>query len=194
MLKIGVTGGIGSGKTVVCEIFKILGVPVYNADEAAKKLIQTDPEIINNFTGRYGDDIYVNGELDRKKLSQLIFDNKEELNFVNSTVHPRVFAHFDEWLELHKNQKYIIKEAALIFESGSSKELDKVILVTTSVNERIKRVVERDKATEEAVKKIILSQMSDEEKIEKADFIINNEGNDLIIPQILKLHKRFLNN
>lgn len=192
MLKIGVTGSIGSGKSVVCEIFKILGVPVYNADEEARKLIQSDPGIINKFTGRFGQDIYLKGGLDRKKLSGIIFNNKDELNFVNETVHPRVFAHFDEWLELNKGQKYIIKEAALLFESGSYKDIDKIILITAPETERINRVVERDKTTVDAVKKIISTQMSEEEKTRRADFVINNDGKSLIIPQVLKLHEKFL--
>ncbi|MGI8892148.1 MAG: dephospho-CoA kinase, partial [Bacteroidia bacterium] len=126
MLKIGVTGGIGSGKSLVCEMFQLLGVPVYNADEQAKKLINSDPQIIDTLTKKYGSDIYSKGVIDKKRLAGIIFNNKEELKFVNETIHPQVFAHFDEWLELNHHHKYIIKEAALLFESGSYKDLDKV--------------------------------------------------------------------
>lgn len=194
MLKIGVTGGIGSGKSVACEIFKILNIPVYNADEQAKKLINSDPGIIEKLTERFGQDIYINGNLDRKKLSAIIFNNKKELTFVNETVHPRVFAHFDEWLELNKNNNYIIKEAALLFETGSYKDLDKIILVTASEDIRIKRVMERDKIKEEAVKKIIENQLKESKKIKKANYIIHNEGDSLLIPQVLDLHHQFMNN
>jgi dephospho-CoA kinase len=194
MLKIGVTGGIGSGKSVVCEIFKILGVPVYNADEQAKNLIDSDPYIINKLVEKYGQEIYIGGALDRKKLSQIVFNNKDELQFLNETVHPHVFAHFDEWLELNinKNNSYIVKEAALLFESGSYKELDKIILVSAPEKIRISRVVERDRIKEVEVKKIIQNQMSEDDKIAKAEFIINNDGDTLIIPQVLKLHEQFL--
>jgi dephospho-CoA kinase len=194
MLKTGVTGGIGSGKSVVCEIFKILGVPVYNADEQAKKLIDSNPYIINKLCEKYGQEIYIDGVLDRKKLSQIVFNDKKELQFVNETVHPRVFAHFDDWLELNrnKNNSYIVKEAALLFESGSYKELDKIILVSAPEKIRISRVVERDRIKEVEVKRIIQSQMSEDDKKAKADFIINNDGDTLIIPQVLKLHEQFL--
>ena len=193
MLKIGVTGGIGSGKSVVCEVFKILGVPVYNADENAKQIIDSDPQIINSLTKKYGQDIYFDGKLDRKKLSAIIFNDKEELNFVNETVHPRVFAHFREWLEINKKEKYIIKEAALLFESGSFKDLDKIILVHSSEEIRIKRVMKRDNIKETDVKKIISNQMPENDKQQKADYIINNNDHDLIIPQVLNLHQKFIN-
>ena len=191
MLKIGVTGGIGSGKTVVCEIFKILGVAVYNADTEAKNITNSDSEIIQALTGRYGQDIYFNGEINKKKLSSIIFDNKEELNFINSTIHPRVFAHFNEWLELHNNHSYIIKEAALLFESGSYKDLDKIILVTAPEEIRIKRIIKRDNTNEDAIKKIIKNQLSEGEKINKSDYIINNDDITLVIPQVLELHNKF---
>lgn len=193
MLKIGVTGGIGSGKSLVCEMFQLLGVPVYNADEQAKKLINSDPQIIDTLTKKYGSDIYSKGVIDKKRLAGIIFNNKEELKFVNETIHPRVFAHFDEWLELNHHHKYIIKEAALLFESGSYKDLDKVILVAAPEEIKIKRVVERDKTNEKAVKKIIESQMSENEKQQKSNYIINNDNTVLIIPHILELHNEFIN-
>ncbi len=193
MLKIGVTGGIGSGKSLVCEMFQLLGVPVYNADEQAKKLVNSDRQIIDSLTTKYGQDIYSKGVIDKKRLAGIIFNNKEELKFVNETIHPRVFAHFDEWLELNHHHKYIIKEAALLFESGSYKDLDKVILVAAPEEIRIKRVVERDKTNEKAVKKIIESQMSENEKQQKSNYIINNDNTVLIIPHILELHNEFIN-
>jgi dephospho-CoA kinase len=193
MLKIGVTGGIGSGKSIVCEMFQLLGVPVYNADEQAKKLVNSDPQIIDTLTKKYGQDIYNKGVIDKKRLAGIIFNNKVELKFVNETIHPRVFAHFDEWLELNNDDAYIIKEAALLFESGSYKDLDKIILVTAPEEIRIKRVVERDQTNEVEVKRIIESQMSENEKQKKSNYIINNDNTVLIIPYILEMHNEFTN-
>lgn len=194
MLKIGITGGIGSGKSIVCEAFKRLGVPVYYADDEAKIIVNSDKNIKEKLIKNYGLKIYKkDGEINKTKLSSIIFQDKNALKKVNSIVHPVVKQHFTEWLKNKEKYKYIIKEAALLFESNSYKDLDIIVTIYAPENIRIKRVMMRDKADEATIKKRMQSQYSDEEKIKKSDYVIYNDQNQLILPQILKLHKLFSN-
>jgi len=192
MLIIGLTGGIGSGKTTAAEVFQKLGIPVYNSDEEAKKLMNSDTTIINKLKMIFGYDIYdSNNLLNKKKLADLIFNNKDKLNTVNSIVHPAVKKHFSKWVN-KQNAPYAIKETAILFESGIDKDLDKIITVTAPIQLRINRVIKRDSISVEEVMKRINNQFDDEYKIAKSDFVILNDNKELIIRQILSIHKKIL--
>lgn len=194
LLKIGLTGGIGSGKTTVCRIFEVLGVPLYNADARAKELQNTHPELKKKLIQHFGEKIYdTAGKLDRKALSDLIFSNPKALKIANELIHPVVRNDFALWAESQKNTPYILKEAAILFESQTAQALDAIIVVTAPKTIRIQRVVERDKISPEAVKQRIKNQMSEQEKIERADFVIKNFGTHLLIPQVLKIHQTLKN-
>jgi dephospho-CoA kinase len=195
MKKIGITGGIGSGKTTVCNIFDVLGVPVFHADEVARVLQDMDADIRSGMIDLFGEAIYfANGKLDRKKVAALIFNNPALKNKVNLLVHPKVKKNFLDWTAKNQSEDYILYEAAILFETGSYSGFDYNILVTASEQVRIDRVVKRDHTNEEAVLDRIRNQMSDEEKIPLADFIIENNEKQLIIPQIVHLDKIFRNN
>lgn len=193
MLKIGITGSIGSGKSIVCKIFEQLGVPIYNADLRAKILMVSNAEIIEKVKLLFGDESYTEtGELNRKHLSDIAFNNKDLLTQLNQIVHPIVFKDFENWLieKEQLNNKYIIKEAALMFETDSYKKLDKFIVVTAPMELRISRTMQRDSILKEQVLSRMNNQMSQEEKLAKADYeIINNEQTSLI-EQVFSLHQQ----
>ena len=191
MIKVGITGGIGSGKTTVAKIFEVLGIPVYYADDAAKRLMIEDIVLKEKIEQAFGKDIYDNGILNRAKLSSLVFNNPEKLALLNSIVHPATIADADKWMQ-QQTTPYVLKEAALIFESGSNKMLDKVIGVFTSAEQRIQRVMQRDNISEEAVKTRMNKQMNENEKMRLCDYVINNDENELVIPQVLKIHELLL--
>lgn len=196
MQKIGITGSIGSGKSIVCKIFEQLGVPVYNADERAKLLMISNAEIIEKVKLLFGNESYsLTGDLNRKHLSDIAFNNKNLLTQLNQIVHPIVFKDFDNWL-LEKeelNIKYIIKEAALMFETDSFKKLDKFIVVTAPTELRISRTMQRDSILREHVLSRMNNQMSQEEKLAKADYEITNNEQSSLIEQVFSLHQ-LLNN
>ncbi len=192
MLKVGLTGGIGSGKTIVCNVFKQLGIPVYHADIYAKLLADCDEEIKSNLIALLGTDIYYEDRLDRKKLSHIIFNDSSVRQKVNSIVHPKVRQHFKKWISNNGNSKYIIQEAAILFESGSYNFFDKIITVTAPEELRINRIIERDGSTGDKIINIMRSQMSDDDKIKKSHYVIVNDNKKLIVPQILKIHKKLL--
>lgn len=192
MKKIGVTGGIGSGKSIVCEIFKALGCKVYNADERAKMLLDNDVEIRRQIMLNFGEQVYQSGKADRKLLAAKVFNNTEALKTLNSIIHPAVSVDFHEWLKINNNQPYIIKEAAIMFESGANKQLDEVILVYASPEIRMKRVMQRDNITEDAVIARMKNQMSDDDKIKLSNYIIYNDGTQSLIKQVLTLHNNFI--
>ncbi|WP_333818632.1 dephospho-CoA kinase [Ohtaekwangia sp.] len=191
-LQIGITGGIGSGKTLVCKIFACLGIPVYDADSHAKELMTTDGNLVSQIKKEFGDLSYLSdGTLNRKYLGEVVFSNQEKLDVLNKLVHPCVAQDYACWVESHSDKAYVLKEAALLFESGSYRGLDKIIVVHAPQDVRVKRVVHRDGRTEEQVKEIMQKQMSEEEKLQRADAIIYNDDSSLIIPQVLSLHNRF---
>jgi dephospho-CoA kinase len=192
-LRIGVTGGIGSGKSLVCKIFATLGAPTYDADSRARRLMTEDKVLVDQIKQKFGAQSYSGGELNRDYLSKEVFNDTEKLKMLNSLVHPRVAIDSEKWMKENVKAKYLIKEAALLYESGSNKTLDKIIVVTAPEDMRVKRVVARDKSKTNAdVLKIIHNQMSEDEKVELADFIIRNDESELVVPQVLKLHERFI--
>ena len=191
MIKVGITGGIGSGKTHICEMFKELGVPVYNADERAKYLMSHNEELKAQIVAVFGDTSYKDGELNREFLSQVVFQDKALLEKLNSIVHPAVAKDADEWHQLHADKPYTIKEAALLFETESYKALDKTILVHADEDERILRVMQRDHVTKDKVLARIKNQMLDIDKMTFADFIINNDGKREIDKVVRKIHSYF---
>lgn len=193
MLRIGLTGGIGSGKSTVARIFKVLGIPVYNADEASKKLMSEDQDLKNKIVAAFGDNSYNNGLLNRKFLSDQVFHDRKKLDLLNSIVHPATLKDVTAWLE-KQDAPYIIKEAALIFESGSQKMLDYVIGVQAPLALRIERTMRRDHSTSEEVEARIHLQMDEEKKMQLCDFIIINDEQQMLIPQVLKLHNEFIKN
>lgn len=183
---------MGSGKTTVAKIFEQLGVSVYSSDERAKQLMVENTSISNGLTQLLGDEAYTpDGQLNRSFISSKIFNNKELLNGVNAIIHPVVFVDFDTWLESHQSEPYILKEAAIMFESDSYKKVDKVIIVTAPDAIRIERSMKRDHASYEEVSSRISKQMPQSEKEKLADYIINNDGSELLIPQVLKLDALF---
>lgn len=191
MLKIGLTGGIGSGKTTVAKVFETLGIPVYYADDKAKHLMNTDPALRQLVMEHFGKDAYKNGELDRKYLAGIVFNNQEKLALLNSITHPVTIRDADEWIK-QQTSPYCIKEAALLFESGAAEQLDHIIGVYAPQHLRVKRVMQRDGLPAEEIMKRISRQMEEEVKMKRCDFVIINNDEQLVIPQILELHKKFI--
>ena len=191
MIKVGLTGGIGSGKSVVAKVFETLGIPVYYADDAAKKLMNTNKDLQAVIIKNFGEGSYSNGELNREYIASIVFNDKEKLELLNSLTHPATIRDAEEWMK-QQTSPYIIKEAALLFESGANKILDHVIGVFAPLQLRIKRVMTRDGVTEEEIMKRINRQMDEEEKMKRCDFLITNDEQQLVIPQVLKLHESFL--
>lgn len=192
MIKVGLTGGIGSGKSFVGSLFAELGVPVYQADVEAKMLIEADPEIVAAYKSFFGSDIYTPLGLNRPKVASIVFGNQELLQRVNKVVHPAVEHHFYEWVKQHSNAEYVIHEAAILFESRSNELMDKVIAVSAPETIRIARVTARDGVGEEAVRLRIQNQMKEEERLAKADFVIINDESQLLLPQVVRLHELLL--
>jgi len=193
MLKIGLTGGIGSGKSYVSRIFKTLGIPVYDSDQEAKRLMMENEELVLGIKDIFGAKAYSGEHLNRTYISEQVFNDKQLLSSLNSIVHPAVHEDFMNWSEQQDDKPYLIKEAAILFETGGYKLLDHTILIVADEQTRINRVVERDKVSEESVRDRINNQMSDEEKIKYADFIINNNNDSMILQQIVDLHHQILN-
>jgi dephospho-CoA kinase len=188
---IGLTGGIGSGKTTIANYFKSFGIPLYIADDEARKIMQSS-EITEAIKNVFGDTVFENGKLNREELAKIVFNNPEKLEKLNKIVHPAVKKHFEQWLLQHAAAPYVIYEAAILFESGSYKNCDLIITVTAPVESRIQRVIERDKTTRELVLKRINAQWTDEQRISKSDFIIENtsiETTKLEVVKILKILK-----
>lgn len=192
-IQIGITGGIGSGKSLVCRIFHMLGVPVYDADSQAKKLMTTDGILIDEIKKEFGSLSYdEGGTLNRALISKAVFNEPEKLTKLNSLVHPRVAEDYNRWISEQSGANYCLKEAALMFESESYRLLDKIIVVTAPDEQRIKRVMQRDPQRSRAdVENIIKNQMAQEEKNKRADFVIKNDESELIVPHVLKLHEWF---
>ena len=193
MLKVGITGNIGSGKTTISKVFEILGVPVFYADDAAKKVMVEDPILIDALKKEFGSESYFDdGSLNRKHIAGIVFNNEAELAKLNAIVHPAVFRAFDNWVAGIKNAPYVMKEAALLFESSSYKMCDKNIMITAPLKLRINRVTQRDNLTRVEIENRNARQFSEEKKVQLADFTIRNDDTELIIPQVIELHKQFL--
>jgi dephospho-CoA kinase len=191
-LQVGITGGIGSGKSTVAKIFLALGIPVYDADSHAKLLMNTDPILIDQIKQEFGEAAYVNDQLDRKYIAKQVFGFPDRLKKLNSFVHPRVAVDYSNWVQSHINKPYVLKEAALLFEAGSAAQLDTIIVVTSPEALRIKRVMQRDGRTEAEVKKIIGEQWPQEKLVKLGQHEIRNDEKVAVIPQVLELHSAFL--
>lgn len=189
MLNVGITGGIGSGKTTICRIFETIGIPIYYADDRAKALMVENEELISGIQQIFGEAAYWgNGELNRKHIAKIAFSDKEKLSKLNGLVHPAVRLDGEKWFAAQIGKPYALKEAALHFESGGYQLMDKMITVYAPKSVRIERVMNRDEVTVEEVEARIDKQMSDEKKMELSDFIIYNDNSQLLIQQVLNIH------
>ncbi len=187
MIKLGITGGIGSGKSLVCKVFSTFGIPVFNADIEARKAMNSDAELKNELIKTFGPDIYAGSEINKAKMAQLVFNDANTRQQVNNIIHPAVRRIFLAWVSKHKDYPLLIQEAAILFESGAYKLLDKSMVVYAPEEIRIQRVIQRDDHSRERVKKIMQQQMPEDEKLKRADFILNNYNDYMIIPQVLTI-------
>ena len=197
MLRIGITGGIGSGKTTVAKIFEVLGVPVYYSDDAAKRLMNEDAALQQKLVEHFGTDVFENGQLNRTYLASIVFNDPGKLELLNSIVHPVTIADAEKWMKQlsktgTKKRAYAMKEAALIFESGAQKKLDYVIGVNAPYKLRLQRAMQRDNLTKEAVESRMEKQMDETKKMNLCNFIITNDEDELLIPQVVELHKKLM--
>ncbi len=189
MLKVGLTGNIGSGKTTVCKVFEILGVPVFYADEEAKKVLNSHV-VISKIIEFLGEDVIdADGKPNRARIASKVFKDRQLLEKLNNTIHPVVIENYNNWLNVNSHFPYTVKEAAILLESGYSKDLDKIIVVIADEKIMIERVAKRDNISEEEVLNRLKNQMLQKEKVKLADFVINNSGNCMLIPQILNIHE-----
>jgi len=190
---IGLTGGIGSGKSTVCRIFEVLNVPVFYADDEAKALYES-VQIIEAITKLLGNEILnEDGKIDRKKMATVIFEDSEKLLQIQQLIHPLVKQRFEEWMDIYQKEAlYCIREAAILIESGAYKDCDKIIVVTAPEEIRIQRVMKRDNCSEEEVKSRMAHQMKDSERLKYADFVINNDGKQPLIRQVIQIHHQLL--
>ncbi len=191
MIKVGLTGNIGTGKSTVAKIFGSLGIPVYHADLEAKKMLET-AAVKSKLLEKFGVDIFNQANVDRKKLANLVFDNPQKLKVLNSIIHPLVQKDLERFFSQKKNHPYVIQEAAILFESGFDKNFDKIILITSLKKLATKRVLDRDNIGSLEVEQRRSNQWSQEKKISLADFIIENNEKDMLIPQVLKIHEILL--
>lgn len=191
-LLIGLTGGIGAGKTLVANIFELLRVPVFNADTEAKAILGNDENVRARVIEVFGPEAYSGSEPNRKFLARRVFSNDEMREKLNAIIHPAVGEAFKQWAEDHSDKPYVLKEAAIIFETGGESKLDGVVLVTAPEMVRIERVMNRDKVSENQVRDRMAAQWSDEEKLKNSDYHIVNDGKTAIIPQVLTLNDALL--
>lgn len=195
MMKIiGLTGGIGSGKSTVADLFEIIGIPVYNSDLEAKKIMQSNPDVIQEIISLLGTESYLNKTLNRKYISEIVFNNKKILQALNNIVHPRVFVDFNRWLSLQKSQfNYILKESALLLDVREQQNVDAIITVFCPLEIRISRLMLRDQSTKEVVVQRINNQRKEKELIDAADYLIINDERHSIIQQVLDIHNKLVN-
>lgn len=191
MIKVGLTGGIGSGKSLVSEIFFKLGIPVFNADNEAKIILNQNTDVINSIKSTFGN-VYIGNEINKKKIASIIFNDQDALKKINSIVHPKVHEYFHTWITENNDAKYIIEEAAILFESNAYKDMDITINVHADELIRINRVLKRDKTTIEAIKSRIKNQLNDEDRIKIADYTIYNNGDKPLLQQVLDIHNKIL--
>ena len=195
MLKVGITGGIGTGKSIVCSIFSVLGIPTYDADARSKWLTEQDPQIRKELIAIFGSEVFIGESLNRPFLAAVAFADATKTQTLNAIIHPAVAKDFASWVITQEGAPYVVKEAALLFESGSAKELDSMIVVSAPLELRINRVMKRDpQRTEKQIRDIISRQWSEEEKKALADHIVVNDDLQLVVPQVLGLHQQFLSN
>ncbi|MDY0098876.1 MAG: dephospho-CoA kinase [Bacteroidales bacterium] len=190
-LRLGVTGGIGSGKSSVCKVFNVLGIPVFYSDPEAKAIMNNDLSVRSEINAIAGRDLYLSGNLDRAELAKLIFNDDELLGRVNALIHPLVFQNFLQWADMQA-APYVIMEAAILFESGAYEIVDKVLTVVAPLDQRIDRIVKGNQLTREQVMDRIRNQMDDDDKVKNSDYIIYNSEDDMIIPPVLRIHKDLL--
>lgn len=190
-LKIGITGGIGSGKTTVARIFETLGIPVYYADTRAKEIMNENEELRKKIIQHFGEASYENNQLNRHYIAMQVFNDDKKLGLLNSIVHPLTIADAEKWMQA-QTTPYALKEAALIFEAGSQRQLDYVIGVSSPLELRIERVKQRENITREKVMERISKQMDEAEKIKRCDFVVYNDEQQMLIPQVLTLHETLL--
>jgi dephospho-CoA kinase len=185
MKKIGITGGIGTGKTYVCHILEKLGFPIFYSDQVAKKLMHENIDLINKIKQLLGNESYLNGIIDKPFIAQKIFEIPTLRNELNAIVHPEVYLAFENWCN-YQTSKLVFNESALLFETESYKRFDKTILITAEISIKIERIKKRDRLDEIEIKRRMNSQLSDEIKLKLADFVIDNNGEKLVLPQLIK--------
>jgi dephospho-CoA kinase len=191
MLRIGLTGGMGSGKSTVAKIFEVLEIPVYYADLAARRLMNEDPYLMQMIRGQFGEEAYLDGKLNRSFLASQVFTRKEKRLLLNSLVHPITIADSKQWMDIQVSP-YAIKEAALIFESGTDKYLDFVIGISAPFNIRLSRILKRDGMSEDTARDRMNSQMDEDQKMSLCDWLIYNDEKQAVIPQVLALHDKLI--
>jgi dephospho-CoA kinase len=191
MLTIGLTGGIGSGKTTVAQIFEVLAIPVYYADQAAKVLMNQDTALKAQIIDAFGPEVYQSGKLDRTLLAKLVFGDTQKLNILNSIVHPATMLDAAQWIK-RQRAPYVIKETAILFEAGLEKNYDRIIGVTAPQSLRMQRVLARDHSSVEKILQRMKQQMDEQEKMSRCHFVINNDGIKAILPQVLAIHEELL--
>ncbi len=192
MIRVGITGNMGSGKTTVCKIFKLLDIDIYYADDRAKEILHSDKskKIVRELFGnKVFDD---QGNLVNHKLARIVFNDTDALKRLNSLIHPLVIEDFDNWANVRKSHHYVLKEAALLYETGSYKNLDKIIVVASPVSLMIERVQKHDNVSAESIKKRLANQTDQQTKINKADYVIRNDEKKLLIPQVIDVHSKLL--
>ena len=191
MLRVGLTGGIGSGKSLIARILRILEVPVFEADAEAKTLMENDPGLIASIKERFGDHIYSGGKLDRKMLASVVFKDPAALKELNALVHPVVRKAFSHWAD-RQNASYVVMEAAILAETGGHSNFDRIIVVSAPEELRIQRVMKRDGVEEESVRSRLKNQATEQQRLAIADHVITNDEKQLVIPQVLSIHKELL--
>lgn len=187
MIKVGITGGIGVGKTYICNILKKMGYSIFSSDQVSKKLVYENTFVRDQIKFFFGEDIIENEKINRKKLATQVFSNKKKLKKLNEIIHPFVKKEFDKWMRYRYDEKVVFKEAAILFEANSQKNLDYVVCVSAKLQDRINRVMQRDKVDSDSVEKRISMQMPQNEKEKLSDFVIFNSKDDLVLPQIIKV-------
>lgn len=191
MIKVGLTGGIGSGKSVVADIFRVLGIPVFDADKEAKRIMESDEQLVAAIQQAFGKESYTNGKLNRSYLSSIVFNDPYKLEQLNAIVHPATIAAAGKWMAA-QTTPYVVKEAALMFESGSAAHLDFVIGVHAPLSLRIQRTMHRDNMSREDVQARMNRQLDESLKMKLCDFVVENDEQQLLLPQVLQLHERFM--
>lgn len=190
-MRLGVTGGIGSGKTTACRLFGTLGIPVFVADTAARRLMESSPQVMEAINRIAGRDLYQGGRLDRKGLADIIFGSPELLQQVNAVVHPALFVTFEEWAD-NTGEPYVILEAAILFESGADTLVDRVATISVPEEERIARVMKRDGLSRDEVLRRMENQLDDREREARSHWVISNSDSDLMIPALLMIHEEMM--